>query len=64
MSDMIDYISVNEAADRAHVHDRTVRRWFREDKLTRHKDGRGRVWVDPEELARLTTPHPVGTAVR
>lgn len=49
-------ISRQETADRAQVRLRTVARWLSEGKLTRHTDGRGRVWIDPEELEELLKP--------
>lgn len=43
---------------------RTMSRWLADGKLTKHTDGLGHVRIDAEELDRLTTPQPVGTAVR
>lgn len=48
-----------QAADRAGVNVRTVDLWFRSGKLTRHRDGRGRIWVEVEELERMLRPLPV-----
>lgn len=58
------YITVNEAAERAGVDPKTVRRWYRTDgKLTKYVTGTGRVRIDADELARLINPEPVVTGV-
>lgn len=54
------YITVNEAATRAQVDPKTVRRWYREGKLTKYKI-EGRVLIDAVELARKIVPDPVVT---
>jgi predicted site-specific integrase-resolvase len=54
-----DLITRRGAADRAGVDVRTVDYWRRTGKLTEHRDGRGRVWVEVEELDRLLKPVPV-----
>lgn len=55
---MNDLITVAEAADIAQVHDRTVRRWLREERITKHVTGTGRVRVSEAEVRRLVTPAP------
>jgi excisionase family DNA binding protein len=50
------YLTRQEAAARARVTDRTVDRWIRTGRLTRHRSATGRVWVDPAELARILEP--------
>jgi len=57
-------ITRREAADRASVGLRTVDRWLAEGRLTRHKDGLGRVTISPLELDELTTPRPVSATGR
>lgn len=54
------YITVNEAAGRAKVDPKTVRRWYREGKLTKYKI-EGRVLIDTRELEQKISPAPVVT---
>jgi excisionase family DNA binding protein len=56
-----ELITVREAAALAHVHDRTIRRWFREQRLTKHVTGTGRVRVDRGEVVALATATPAVT---
>lgn len=51
-------ITKSEAARRAEVTSRTIDNWFYRGWLTKHKNGRGRVGVDPEELHDLITYVP------
>lgn len=55
---MEDFLTVPKAAARARVANGTVYRWLAEGKLTKYKDGTGRVWVDPAELDELTRIRP------
>lgn len=48
-----------EAAARARVNVRTLDYWRRTGRLKSHTDGRGKVWVEVEELDRFLTPVPV-----
>lgn len=52
------YITVNEAARRASVDPKTVRRWYREGKLTKYVSGTGRVSIDEAELTAFIVPQP------
>jgi predicted site-specific integrase-resolvase len=54
-----DFIRVAGAATRAGVSQGTVRRWMDEGLLTKYKDERGRVWVDGNQVDKLSTPKPV-----
>jgi len=51
-------ISRRDAADRLGCHIRSIDYYLNTRKLTRYKDGRGRVGIDPEELDRLTSFTP------
>lgn len=42
-----------QAADRLGCHIRSIDYYLNTEKLTRYKDGRNRVGIDPEELDRL-----------
>jgi excisionase family DNA binding protein len=55
---MDDLITVAEAAAIAQVDPKTVRRWYREDRITKHVTGTGRVRVSEAEIRRLVTPAP------
>jgi excisionase family DNA binding protein len=46
------------AATRAGVSVATIRRWITEGKLRKYQDERRRVWVDANELDRLSQPTP------
>jgi len=46
-------ISRRDAADRLGCHIRSIDYYLNTRKLTRYKDGRGRVGIDPEELDEL-----------
>lgn len=50
------YLTVGEAAARAGVHDRTVRRWMDEGRLPKYKTATGRVRVSASELDEITVP--------
>lgn len=52
----VAHITVLEAARRAEVHTRTVRRWLDEGRLVKYVTPTGRVRVDEEELASFLTP--------
>lgn len=58
------YITVNQAASRAHVSTKTVRRWYREGKLTKYRV-EGRVLIDAQELENKIArqPSPAATGV-
>jgi len=58
---MEDLITVAEAAGIARVDPKTVRRWYREKKITKHVTGTGRVRVSRTEIVKLTTAAPVVT---
>jgi hypothetical protein len=51
-------ITKNEAATRAEVTLRTIDNWFHRGWLTKHKNARGQVGIDPEELDALITYVP------
>lgn len=53
LEDMIDR---KEARKRLGCTMQTVDNYLANGKLTRYKDGRGRVWIDPEEVDQLLTP--------
>lgn len=55
---MDDLITVAEAATVGNVDPKTVRRWYREGRITKHVTGTGRVRVSQSEIVRLTTPTP------
>lgn len=52
-------ITRKEAAERAGVPVRTIDYWRRTRKITNYADGRGRVWVDAEEIDDLSEIKPV-----
>jgi hypothetical protein len=56
LADMIDR---KEARKRLGCSQQTVDNYLAKGWLTRYKDGRGRVWIDPAEVERLLTPVPV-----
>jgi hypothetical protein len=49
-------IDRRQAAARIGVHIRSIDYYLRVRKLTKYRDGRNRVWIDPEELDALITP--------
>lgn len=49
-------ISVAEAARRAGVHPRTMRRWVAEGKITGYRIGPRLLRVNPADVAHLLTP--------
>lgn len=55
---MDDLITVAEAAALGGVDPKTVRRWYREERITKHVTGTGRVRVSRNEIVKLTTPTP------
>jgi hypothetical protein len=57
-------LSRADAAAVAGVSLRTMARMLADGKLTKHTDGLGRVWVDPEELEELITPKPAAPTGR
>lgn len=56
-----DFITVAGAARLAGVSEGTVRRWMDDPdvKVTKYRDGSGRVWVDRNEIIGHITPVPV-----
>lgn len=48
-------ITRRQAADLLGVHINSIDYYLNTDKLTRYKDGRGRVGIDPAEVDRLIT---------
>lgn len=56
------YMTVNEAAAVARVDPKTIRRWYREGKLSKYKV-EGRVLIDPVELDRKISRVPAVTEV-
>jgi len=58
----VAYLTVREAATRAKVHDRTVRRWMDEGRLIKYRTPTGRVRVDEVELEKLLVPAAQGVA--
>lgn len=53
-------MTVNEAAAVARVDPKTIRRWYREGKLSKYKV-EGRVLIDPRELDRKISRVPAVT---
>jgi hypothetical protein len=51
-----DMISRQQAADRLGKHIRSVDYYLKTRKLTKYRDGFGRVWIDPEEVDLLNRP--------
>lgn len=53
-----DFITVAGAARLAGVSTGTIRRWMEDPaiKVTKYKDGSGRVWVDRNQIIAHTTP--------
>jgi excisionase family DNA binding protein len=49
------YITVKEAAARLRVHDRTVRAYLRDRKLTKYTTPTGRVRLDEAEVEQFVT---------
>lgn len=56
-------ISRQQAAARAGVKIRTIDYWRHHRKITTYKDGRGRIWIDPQEIDDLMRPQPVSSGV-
>lgn len=56
-----DFITVAGAARLAGVSEGTVRRWMDDPdvKVTKYRDGSGRVWADRNEIIQHITPVPV-----
>lgn len=48
----------------AEVSQRTIDSMLSDGRLTKHKDGFGRIWIDRAELENLMSPLPVQEAVR
>ena len=59
MADTTRWLTRKQAADFIGCHLRTVENYLNTGKLTKHKDGRGRIWIDREEIEALLTPVPV-----
>lgn len=57
-----ELIDVTEAARIARVDPKTIRRWYRKERITKYKTGTGRVMVDQHEVEALLEPVPVGGA--
>ncbi len=53
---MDDLITVAEAAAIAQVDPKTVRRWYREERIAKLVTGTGRVRVRETEIRRMITP--------
>jgi hypothetical protein len=51
-------ISKRDAATRAGVTTRTIDNWFHKGWLTKYRDGRGHVGIDPDQLYDLITYVP------
>lgn len=60
---MDDLITVGEAAGLAGVDPKTVRRWYREARISKHVTGTGRVRVSRTEIVKLVTPTAAAPAV-
>jgi predicted site-specific integrase-resolvase len=56
-----DFITVAGAARLAGVSQVTIRRWMDDPavKVTKYRDGSGRVWADRKEIIQHITPVPV-----
>ena len=54
-----EMISRRQAAAQLGCHIRTIDYYLRVKKITKYRDGRSRIWIDPEELNALITPVPV-----
>lgn len=48
-------ISRKAAAERAKVHPRTIDMWRSTGKIKTYRDGRKRIWLDPEEIDKMGT---------
>jgi excisionase family DNA binding protein len=57
----LNYITVKDAAEAAHVDPNTIRRWMTAGKLTKYKI-EGRVLVDRAELAAKIAPAVTGAS--
>jgi hypothetical protein len=57
-------ITRQQAADRLGRHIRSIDYYMNTGKLTKYRDGFGRVWIDPEELEQLITPVAVVSSDR
>lgn len=62
--DQIEWITRDEARVIAGVSQRTIDSMLADGRLTKNKDGMGRVWIDAAELRSQLTPRPAGAAVR
>lgn len=51
-----EYMTVQEAADLAHVDPQTIRRWFRQQRLTRYHVGPRRVLVKRTQIEAMIQP--------
>lgn len=51
-------ITRDQAAARAGVSARTIDYWRRTGKITNYKDGRGKIWLDAEEIDGLSEIKP------
>jgi predicted site-specific integrase-resolvase len=60
---MDDLITVGEAADLAGVDPKTVRRWYREERITKYVTATKRVKVSRTEIVKLVTPTAAAPAV-
>lgn len=56
---LTDMINRKTARERLGCTMQTVDNYLNSGKLTRYKDGRGRVWIDPDEVDQLLIPVPV-----
>lgn len=52
------YESIPQAAERAGVTTRTIRRWIAQGKLTGYRAGNRMIRLDAKELDRMMTPIP------
>lgn len=58
MTENTEWITKAQAAGRLGVQLRTIDNYLSAGKLTKHKDGLGRVWIDAAECAALLIPVP------
>jgi predicted site-specific integrase-resolvase len=54
-----NWIRRHGAARRAGVTVRTIDNWRKEGKITTYLDETGRVWINADEIDKLTTPRAV-----
>jgi hypothetical protein len=53
MSESPEWLSRKQVRDRIGCSFRTIDHMFTDGRLTKHRDGMGRIWIDPAEVEAL-----------